>query len=599
MNNNLIEKYNLVNSLVEKLNNEKLTVLSKFLKNRIINVDSYVLMLGETSSGKSTIINGLMNENILFVSSAPSTGAITEVEFKDNIIENEFYAINKDATVERINCDIFNGLLKQPDSELERIKLITKLPKYKFNNMRLFDTPGYGSIVKEHEEILKEFIPNSDVVIYTVNYRIGIQENDYAFLGFLKELIRDDVEILLLINRCPSNVSKSDRRVTEILRYVKDILHDDITVFFAETERLEDEDAYPMPQVSALWTHVEKLINSPKREMKLEQVFNEYILELYYKCEVEIEKRYENILLSNDVKDKIKSRSKELVNKVNCSITDLIIPTFDKLKKSMERELGNARSNVQSEVINSIENVDNMSMDEMIPYISNHLLPFYVQKETLEVKRYLEIELDDLNEKINDYLITEIIQFNRDISICFSTSTELAAKGIGKKVGNKALVGGLTKYFTSFGGAGGAGAGVANAASHTLKVVGDLFGKTFKRETHNALKKILSKIGATSLRGISTAATVIIELATVIIDYTTWKNKLKNKIGKAIDEWYSETINNIVNDLEILKSDNIKTLNEIVGDEIHKYDYEEEIPDEKETLGLLKISEEIKQKLGA
>ena len=240
MNNRLIEKYNLVNSLVEKIGDKNLIALSKFLKNRIMNVDSYVMMLGETSSGKSTIINGLMEENVLYVSSAPSTGAITEVEFKADVMENEFYAINKDATIEKIDFDIFNDLLKEPDNELERVKVVSKSSKYNLDNMRLFDTPGYGSIVKEHEEILKEFIPNSDVIIYTVNYRIGIQENDYAFLGFLKELIRDDVKILLLINRCPGKVNKSDRRVAEILRYVNDILHEDIPVFFVETERLED-----------------------------------------------------------------------------------------------------------------------------------------------------------------------------------------------------------------------------------------------------------------------------------------------------------------------------------------------------------------------
>ena len=36
---------------------------------------------------------------------------------------------------------------------------------------RIFDTPGYGSIVAEHEEVLKDFLPNSDFVVYTINYK--------------------------------------------------------------------------------------------------------------------------------------------------------------------------------------------------------------------------------------------------------------------------------------------------------------------------------------------------------------------------------------------------------------------------------------------
>lgn len=113
MNKRILENYNLVNSIIEKTEDKELKVLSAFLGDRIRNIDSYVLMLGETSSGKSSIINGLMDENTLFVSSTPSTGSITEVEFKDEIIENQLYAINKDATIERIDNDVFDQLLKK------------------------------------------------------------------------------------------------------------------------------------------------------------------------------------------------------------------------------------------------------------------------------------------------------------------------------------------------------------------------------------------------------------------------------------------------------------------------------------------------------
>ena len=126
MNRRILENYNLVNSIIEKIGDEELKVLSAFLGDRIRNVDSYVMMLGETSSGKSSIINGLMEENTLFVSSTPSTGSITEVEFKDDIIENQLYAINKDATIERIDEDVFNQLIKKSDEDFQRLKLVTK-----------------------------------------------------------------------------------------------------------------------------------------------------------------------------------------------------------------------------------------------------------------------------------------------------------------------------------------------------------------------------------------------------------------------------------------------------------------------------------------
>ena len=67
-----------------------------------------------------------MQKNTLFVSSTPSTVSITEVEFKDDIIENQLYAINKDATIERIDEDVFNQLIKKSDEDFQRLKLVNK-----------------------------------------------------------------------------------------------------------------------------------------------------------------------------------------------------------------------------------------------------------------------------------------------------------------------------------------------------------------------------------------------------------------------------------------------------------------------------------------
>ena len=89
MDKDIQNKYKLVNSLVNKIDNEDLKILSQFLGDRIANVDSYVMMLGETSSGKTSLINGLMRENNLIVSAAPSTGTITEIEFRDNLLNKD------------------------------------------------------------------------------------------------------------------------------------------------------------------------------------------------------------------------------------------------------------------------------------------------------------------------------------------------------------------------------------------------------------------------------------------------------------------------------------------------------------------------------
>ena len=300
------------------------------------------------------------------------------------------------------------------------------------------------------------------------------------------------------------------------------------------------------------------------------------------------------------MKEKIENRSKEFSDNINNLIPTLIEPTFNKLIKNIPDKLQIAKLNINSATKEAIDRVSNGNMDETIIYVSNHLVPYNAEKEVLEIQRYIGVTLDNLNDEINDYLNSEIIEFNKDITICFETSTELAVKDFGKNVGKKALTSGLNNYFAAFGGAGGAGAGVANAASHALKVAGDFFGKTFTRETHNALKHFLSKIGATSIKAIGNAVTIIIECATVIIDYSTWKNKLEKKVGESLENWYDESCNSVKNDLLKLKEENITTLKSIVKEETNKYCYkEEDLKDELKTVKLLQEVEKVKLELGA
>lgn len=601
MNLNLEHKYNIVNNLVNCIKNDSLVSISRFLGDRIFNIDSYVMMLGETSSGKSTLINGLMQENNLFVSSAPSTGCITEVEFKENILENEFYAINKDATIETINKNIFNNLLRKPDDNLQRVKLITKPTKYNLKNMRLFDTPGYGSIIDEHEEILKEFIPNSDIIIYTVNYKIGIQENDYLFLKYLKEIIRDDVEIILVINRCPNNIEKNknnDRRIKEIKTYVKDITHSNIKIFLVKNEVCDDEFGYALPKCEKLWQYVEKNINSPERYKKLQEIYEVYIIELLYKCEIEIQKKYENIKLSKSEKEKIKESLNLFSEDINRIKIELVEPTFSKLIDSMDSKLKIAKQNIIKNTLDSIDNSKKSNMEEMVLYVSNHLLQYYVSEEIEEVRSYIEIILENLDQEIQNYLDTSIIKLQNNIEICFSTNTEIFIKDMSKNYGTKIVYGGLTKYFAKYGGAGGAGAGIANAASHYLKVVGNIFNKRFSLATHNALKSTLKKIGATSIRTVAIAAGIIIEVAGLVVEYSIWKMKLKNKCKKAIYNWHDETLDLIKKDLINLKNENLLILDEFAKDKVNEYNYSNDLEDEKHIVHLFDLLNEAKRELG-
>ena len=107
--------------IIDATGNDEVLILAKFLYSRLKDPSSYLVFLGETSSGKSSIINGLLGDNILPVSAAPSTASITEIELTTDIEHDEYIAITKDATVQRLQgMRDFEILAKNPTSNISR-----------------------------------------------------------------------------------------------------------------------------------------------------------------------------------------------------------------------------------------------------------------------------------------------------------------------------------------------------------------------------------------------------------------------------------------------------------------------------------------------
>lgn len=88
--------------ILNAVGDENLWSEAKFLYQRLSNPDYYIVFIGETSSGKSSIINGILDDEILPMSAIPTTGAITEIKLKE-IIDPEYIAFTKEAKVFKIS----------------------------------------------------------------------------------------------------------------------------------------------------------------------------------------------------------------------------------------------------------------------------------------------------------------------------------------------------------------------------------------------------------------------------------------------------------------------------------------------------------------
>lgn len=552
-------KYDKVNKLVEAINDSETTEVSKFLGARIACPDSYVVMFGETSSGKSTLLNGLLGGNYLYTSVKPSTGAIVELVFTEDGVAEPYYAINRNATMERLSSDEFISLSKHPDNNLSRLRLEAKSSLHGMGSLRLFDTPGYGSIIERHEEVLTEFLPESNLILYVVSYKVGFQQDDFNFLHYANELIADDTEVVLIINRIPDEVKIDDKRIAEIIKYVTDLLHYAPKVFLVPNIHCEDNE-YPLPPCKELWAYVQSAVSSEKHVRQLEMSFIGLVYGLLDKCETIIDKRALIQQISYEEKKAFEQMAEEMKT-LNQEIKDkLIEPTFSNLISDLPSKFLKAKINVGIAIDKKIDQSSKLREDEVMAYINSHMLQFEIKKQVDEIRFYIDAKLNELDRQIGDKLNKEYAKIEHTIELNFSTAAANIAKSLFKITGGKALEHSLLSYFVQYAGRG--GTGIANASKQLLKKFGNLFEKTFSRETHNKLASTLSKIGATSAKAVGCAVDVVIEIAFMVSDVFKWQEKLKKSVTGGVEKWYQEVVPITQNDLLKLKEENIRLLDE-------------------------------------
>lgn len=561
--------------IAKQLGDDTLVKPALFLRQRIYQPDGYVVLLGESCCGKSTVLNSMIRQGILPVSSLPSTGAITEV-FLDRRTDAPAYAvINRNATMEALSFAQFCQLAITPDTAVARLRATLPAGELDTAGARIFDTPGYGSLIAEHEEVLEEFLPNCDSVVYLVNYRTGIQQSDHEFLRVLMSLSRPGIPFCLVINRAPAGTGADDRRVKEIKRNVTALLTiPDLPLFIIPSTQVQDG-VITTPELDRLRKHIINGLRSKSRQEELHMAFLAHLQNLAALLRGELERQLRNAQMDEESARFMRQEIEELKEKFEYAVSGIVVPGFQEIKSQLPALIQSSRKEMENTVCSEIDKQSVASKDETIAYTNSHLLPFYARKESGNIQHYLTVELEAIDKKVDDYLNTAVIKFERDIQLHFS-STVKAGAGVAKGLAGKLLNGGLLQYFIKFGGRGGAGAGMANAASHALKQIGDLFGHTFSRSTHNALKHFMAKVGLTSVKTLGAVVAGVMEIATLAIDGATWKPILKSKIKKGLEKWETEANQLILTDLEKLETENIETINSVKETLIAAYAVDQE-----------------------
>lgn len=543
-----VDRQKRIDKVVDIIKNDGIRVQNLLVKDRIINPSHYIVMLGETSSGKSALINTIFDKKILVESVKPTTGVVTEVVVDGNS-EETLVAINNDLSIEILDNDRFSTLTLNPHDNINRLRYIGACKSEKYNGMRIFDTPGYGSLIERHEEILREFIPESDFIVYVVSYRTGIGDDDFQFLKYVGEIINDNVEVVLAINMCPQDTDEVNKRVCEIVKSVNECLHKEVKMFLIESNSDKN------PVADKLWNYIYERVNELSKLEELSETLKSYQDYILRECDIKINSRIAEI--ENDkenTEERVKVIKGFLDEKEN--ILNVIEDGFAKIKLKTVRLIGKSDIKIKEEISEYIYDESKWSMkEETFGLMQHYYVPRLTNKETDILNNYIEDEVVNLDRIVDIMLNSEISKLKENVNSKASSYSEVVEGVIEKHIGGsiekaageifrKAYNGNPEELENGY------------IGSKNLKKLANTFERSGQGDKNNNLNHVMKAIKATSLKGITESLSVFTDSIFFLYDSLTWQKKIEEISMNAIDKWANDVESVIRKYLDELKEIN-------------------------------------------
>jgi small GTP-binding protein len=148
-----------------------------------------LVIAGEFNSGKSSFINALLGERVLPEGVTPTTDRINVLKWGEEV----------------------------SDELVEAYLLERTHPSPVLRDISIVDTPGTNAVLREHEELTRDFVPRSDLVLFVTSADRPFTESER---GFLEQIRAWGKKIVFIVNKIDILGGESDRET--VLQFVRE-----------------------------------------------------------------------------------------------------------------------------------------------------------------------------------------------------------------------------------------------------------------------------------------------------------------------------------------------------------------------------------------
>lgn len=314
-------------------------------------------LVGEFSSGKTTLINALTDSKKLETATKPTTATIYKLHFgcehcyakvlnmDGSVIEYQNISeIKNDKIEDAVLVDVFDTSKMVPSTTI------------------LVDTPGLSSPDRRHKQALVNFLPKADGILLVTDVN---QQLTRSLIEFVRTITLSKRPVFLVLTKCDT---KSDKDLESIKKYICNNIQIPIQQIVC-VSAIKGE-------VHGLLTLLDKIQN--EKSSIIRQVDNERIKNIINILLQRIDELLKSLVSDKELKNSIRQQEIDLkhlynnidrlVNDVSCDVEEIgvkFIRQFeDVISNKLEALVVGKSNNFDNEAISVINNTASLLLNE-------------------------------------------------------------------------------------------------------------------------------------------------------------------------------------------------------------------------------------------
>lgn len=320
------------------------------------NVPISLPLVGEFSSGKTSLINALTEGKALETSTKPTTATIFEVHFSSD----RNYAMVKNPDGDYVVVEDISSLKNSELSDSNFVKVFDTSKRIPDTTL-LIDTPGLSSNDPRHRQALVSYLPEADGILLVMDVNAQLTRSTVDFIDTVSLSSRP---IYLILTKCDT---KAAGQVEDTVRYIIDnhklpfqriirtsASRPDLGELYSLLDDIQKDKKSILEKVNAkrvrslvdeMLSHLDTLLSATEDDNGLQEAISRQRLELQ-KAKKSVDRFFENVSSEIDSAKRTAVRSFE----------DNVFGKLDSL-------VAGKSTNFDSEAISIINNVSSLVLN--------------------------------------------------------------------------------------------------------------------------------------------------------------------------------------------------------------------------------------------